>query len=160
MSQISTGNLTTVVDKLSRFALEATAGYSAAAANVFPGGSGLAAFILALNEEDQVADLLPAARDLDQVPPTPASTFLSSHPEVLAMLTALDTHVKRFGFASLDARLTALNASTPTLRAHEVFRTYYPGRVSAGNLFTGSDVVLAKINTTGATTGTFTSLAT
>jgi 3D (Asp-Asp-Asp) domain-containing protein len=166
MALIANSDLQTILDKLARFASEAvgdpefaaglTAGFDTASTDVF---GPLATFILALNEEDQVADLLPAARDLDQTHPEPPTGFLINVKSINAMLTALDTHCKRFGYTSLDNRLTVLNASVPTLRAHGLFRRYL-GKITAPNSFIPNDVALAKIVATGATTGTFTHLAT
>jgi hypothetical protein len=73
-------------------------------------------------------------------------------------MNALDTHYKRFGYKGLDDRLTAINASTPTLRAHGFFRRYL-GKITAPNSFIPSDLALAQIIPTAATTGTFTHLA-
>jgi hypothetical protein len=166
MSMISNSDLTTVLDKLARFASEAvgdpefaaglTAGFDTASTDVF---GPLATFILGLDEEDQVADLLPAARDLDQVHPTAPTGFLINSKGVNAMLTAIDAHFKRFGYTGLDNRLTTINTPTPTLRAHGLFRRYL-GKISAANSFIPNDLALAKIVATGATTGTFTHLAT
>jgi hypothetical protein len=165
MSMISNSDLTTILDKLARFASEAvgdpefaaglTAGFDTASTDVF---GPLATFILALNEEDQVADLLPAARDLDEHHPAPPTGFLLNVAGVNAMLTALDTHFKRFGYKGVDDRLTAINTPTPTLRAHGLFRRYL-GKITAGNSFIPNDIALAQIVATGAATGTFTHLA-
>jgi hypothetical protein len=168
MAMISNSNLQSIIDKLARFASEAVgdpefvaglnAGFSVASADVLSGSNSIATFVLALAEEDQVADLLPAARDLDQTHPVPPTGFLINVKEIGAMLTALDTHFKRFGYKGLDDRLTAVNASTPTLRAHGFFRRYL-GKITAPNSFIPSDLALAQIIPTAATTGTYTHLA-
>ena len=59
------------------------------------------------------ADLLPAARTLDENHPTPPDGFLITVPGIKAMLAALDNHYKTVGgFAGLDAYLTSLNGAT------------------------------------------------
>ena len=168
MALISTNNLQTILDKLARFASESVgdpefaegfnAGMELASSHVLSGSGGLATFILALDEEDQVADLLPAARDLDRTHPTPPSSFMLSIKEIASMLTALDNHAKRFGYTSLDNLLSNLNASTPTLRAHGFFRRYL-GKLSPANSFIPADLALAQLTLTGATTGTYAHLA-
>jgi hypothetical protein len=169
MALISNSNLQSVLDKLARFASEAVgdpgfsaafnAGFDKASTDVLSGSNSIATLVLALADEDQVADLLPPARDLDQNHPVPPTGFLIAVKEISAMLNALDTHCKRYGYKSLDDRLSNLNASTPTLRAHGTFKQYL-GKVTAGNSFIPADLALAKIVTTGATTGTYTHLAT
>lgn len=169
MAFISTGNLQSILDKLARFASEAVgdpgfsasfnAGFAQASTDVLSGTNSIATLVLGLADEDQVADLLPAARDLDQTHPTPPQGFLIAVKEISSMLNALDTHAKRYGYKSIDDALTALNASTPTLRAHGFFRQYF-GKITAPNSFIPSDIALAQIVATGATTGTFTHLAT
>jgi len=169
MALIADNDLQSILDKLARFASLAVgdpnfvaglnAGFDAASAAVLTGDDSIATLVLGLDDLDQEADLLPAARDLSENNPTPPTGFLISVKEISAMLTALDTHCKRYGFKGLDDRLTALNSSTPTLRAHGFFRRYL-GRVTAGNSFIPSDMALAQIVATGATTGTFTHLAT
>lgn len=166
MSLIGNSDLQTILDKLARFASEAvgdpefqaglTAGFDTASTDVW---AALATAIQGLSDIDQVADLLPAARDLTEVHPTPPTGFLLNVKSINAMLTALDTHCKRFGFKGLDDHLTNLNSSTPTLRAHGLFRRYL-GKITAGNSFIPNDVALAQIVATGAAAGTFTHLAT
>src|SRR4051812_43201969 len=144
MAFISTSNLRSILDKLARFASEAVgdpgfnasfnAGFAQASADVLTGGNSIATLVLGLADEDQVADLLPAARDLDQTHPTPPVGFLIAVPEISKMLNALDVHAKRYGYKGIDDALTALNVSTPTLRAHGFFRQYL-GKITAANSF-------------------------
>jgi hypothetical protein len=172
MSLISNSALQAIGDKMARYVSEAvgdpavvsglTAGFTQAAIDVLSGATAannLAKYVLAIADEDVVADLLPAARNLDETNPTPADGFLLTIPELAAMITALNTHLKRYGGAAgLDAYLTALNASTPTLRFHGNFRTYLK-TISAKNCFIPSDMEIARVNVTGATAGTYTHLA-
>jgi hypothetical protein len=169
MAFISNSNLQSILDKLARFASEAVgdpafnnafnAGFATASADVLSGSNSIATLVLGLADEDQVADLLPAARDLDQNHPTPPTGFLIAVKEIAAMLASLDTHAKRYGYTSIDAYLTSINSPTPTLRAHGFFKAYL-GKITAGNSFIPADLALAQIVTTGATTGTYTHLAT
>ena len=164
MSLISNMNLQTVIDKLARFAAESVgdpefsgafnAGFSSASGHVFSGGSSLASFVLGLGDEDQVADLLPPARDLDETNPTPPANLVVNAPGIGAMLIAIDKHFQRFGYNGLDAYLSSINSPTPTLRAHGMFRRYL-GKVTAPNSFLPNDLVVATFNITGATTGTY-----
>jgi len=161
MAMLSNGNLQTILDKLARFASEAvgdpefnagfSAGFSLANTDVW---SSMSTFILALNDVDQVSDLLPAARTLSEVPPTPPTNFLLNVASINAMIRALDTHYKGYGYAGVDARLTAVNAGTPTLRAHGFFRRYF-GKITAGNSFIPNDLVLGTFTASAATTGTY-----
>src|SRR5690242_20413272 len=106
MAFISNSNLQSILDKLARFASEAVgdpgfgpsfnAGFATAADDVLSGSNSIATLVLGLADEDQVADLLPPARDLDQNHPTAPTSFLLSVKEISAMLTALDTHAKRY----------------------------------------------------------------
>jgi hypothetical protein len=168
MALISNTNLQAVGDKLARFASEAigdpdfvagfNAGFEVASNNVLSGTNSIAALIMTLADENQIADLLPAARDLDETHPSPPTGFLINVKEISAILTALDTHCKRYGFKGLDDRLSALNASVPTLRFHGFFRRYL-GKVTAGNSFIPVDTALAQIVTSGAATGAFAHLS-
>lgn len=161
MAMLGNSDLQTILDKLARFASEAVgdpefnagfnAGFSLANTDVW---SAMATFILALNDIDQVSDLLPPARDLSEVPPSPPTSFLLTVPSINKMIAALDTHYKNFGYTGVNARLTAVNASTPTLRAHGFFKRYF-GKITAPNSFIPADLVLATFAITGATTGTF-----
>jgi hypothetical protein len=172
MAQITQGNLTTILDKLARFATESVgdpefnagfnAGMEKASTNVFSGAGAIAAFLLTLNDEDVEADLLPAARTLDENHPTPPDGFLLAIPSVSAMTKAIDTHLKGYGFTGLDNYLTSLNGPTgltPTLRVHGHFKKYLK-TVVAHNAFIPNDLVLATFTETGATAGTFAHLAT
>jgi hypothetical protein len=171
MSQISQGNLTTILDKLARFATESVgdpefsdsfnAGMEKASSDVFTGAGGIGTFLLTLNDEDVEADLLPAARILDENHPSPPDGFMLQIPSVNAMVKAIDTHLKGFGFAGLDAYLKSLNGATgmtPTLRAHGHFARYLK-TLSSVNSFIPKDIVLATFTETGATTGTYAHLA-
>jgi hypothetical protein len=168
MAMLSTANTQSIIDKLARFASEAVgdpefvagfnAGFGTASANVLSGSNGIATLVMTLADEDQMADLLPAARDLDEVHPVPPTGFLLNVKELSAMMNALDTHFKRYGYAGLDSRLTALNASVPTLRAHGFFKRYF-GKITAANSFIPSDIAIASLLATGATAGTYTHLA-
>lgn len=173
MSLITNNELQAIGDKLARWASEAvgdplvndafTAGFATAALDVLSGATSannLAKYVLATADVDVVADLLPAARNLEELTPTPPTGFLVSVPEISAMITALNAHVKRYGAAaSLDAYLTALNASTPTLRFHGLFKTYL-GTISHGNTFIPVDLDIAQTTILTATTGTYLHLAT
>jgi hypothetical protein len=166
MSLISNGNLQTILDKLARWAGEAvgdaefnnafTAGFTVANTDVW---SALATFVLGLADVDQVADLLPASRDLSENLPSPPTSILVAVPSVAKLLTALDTHCKNFGSTGLNGHLTTLNATTPTLRAHGNFRRYL-GKLSPANSFLPNDLVLGEFTASGATTGTFAHSAT
>lgn len=159
MSLITNGDLTTVLDKLARYASEFSDGADAAADSVFSGAGALDTFILGLGDVDVAADLIPAARDLDETHPNPADGSLLLNSEFVAMIAGLNAHVLRYSASStLDAYLTALNLSTPTLRVHANFRKYL-GTVSAKNTFIPDDLVLATFAATGAATGTFTDVA-
>jgi len=171
MPQISQGNLTTILDKLARFASESvgdpefSAGFNAgmekAANDVLTGAGGIATFLLTLNDEDVEADLLPPARVLDETHPTPPDGFLLAIPSISNMVKAIDTHLKGYGFAGLDAYLTSLNGSngmTPTLRAHGHFKKYLK-TLSKQNAFIPADLTLATFAETGAATGTYAHVA-
>lgn len=169
MALIGNSDLQSILDKLARFASEAVgdpdfvagfnAGFEVASNNVFSGSGAISTLVLGLGDLDQEADLLPAARDLNENHPTPPTGFLISVKEISAMLTALDTHCKRYGYKGLDDRLSTLNASSPTLRAHGFFRRYL-GKITAGNSFIPTDMALAQIIATGAAAGTYSHLAT
>ena len=168
MGQLNNSQLTVVLDKLARFATESTgdpefnpsfsAGMHTAWGHVLNGAGGLDTYILGLADIDIAADLLPAARDLDETEPTPPDGFLLNIAEVNAQIKGLDTHFKRFGFKGVDDYLTQQNASVPTIRAHGHFRKYLK-TISAKNSFIPNDIDLATFAETGATTGTFAHLA-
>ncbi len=169
MGQINNTQLAVVLDKLARFATESvgdpefddsfTSGMEVASDDVFSGAGALDAYILATDDVDIVADLLPAARILDETHPTPPDAYLLNISSVAAMVRALNTHFRFFDFASLDAYLTDQNDPTPTIRAHGHFRRYLR-TISAANSFIPNDLVLATFAETGATTGTFASVTT
>jgi hypothetical protein len=171
MPLITNAALQAILDKLARFATESVgdpefsesfnAGMDAAAANVFLGAGALDQYILDTDDIDVVADLLPAARDLGEDPPSPSDGFILSITSISAMINALNAHCKRYGPAGttgLDNYLTGLNLATPTLRAHGHFRKYLK-TISAKNSFVPNDTVLATLTVTGAAAGTFASVA-
>lgn len=168
MAIIGNSDLQTILDKLARFVTESVgdpefaddfnAGMEFAADNVFSGAGALSTFILGLDDIDQVADLLPAARSLDETHPTPPDGFVLSIPGINAMIAGLNAHFRFFGYTGLDNYLTTQNASTPTLRAHGNFRKYLK-TIAAKNSFIPNDTVLATLTMTGATTGTYANVA-
>jgi len=168
MGMLSNGQLQVILDKLARWATEAVgdpefnAGFSAgmakANADVLSGTNSIATYVLGLNDEDIEADLLPAARDLDENNPSPADGFLLTIPEMAVMIKALDTHFKAHGFKGVDDYLTQQNAATPTLRAHGHFRKYLK-TLSAKNSFIPNDLIIATFTETGVAAGTFGHLA-
>ncbi|MGZ3322010.1 MAG: hypothetical protein ACXU9C_13675 [Xanthobacteraceae bacterium] len=136
-----------------------TAGLDAASAAVLSGANSIAASLLATGDESVIADLLPAARDLDESHPVMPTGFLLGIPGISAMIKALDTHLKRYaGATSLDNYLSTLNAAGPVLRFHQAFVDHLKV-LSAKNVFIGQDLDLARVNVTGATAGTYTHLA-
>jgi len=161
MALLSNANLTIIMDKLARWCSESAgdtefnnafnAGMQLANTDVW---SSMSTLILGLDDLDQEADLLPAARVLTEVPPVPPTGFLISVASVSAFLNGLDKHYKAFGYASLDAYLSAINGATPTLRAHGFFRRYL-GKISAKNSFIPNDLTLGTFTASGATAGTF-----
>jgi hypothetical protein len=169
MGMLNNTQLQVILDKLARWAVESvgdpefnagfTAGMAKANADVISGSNSVATYILGLDDEDIEADLLPAARNLDENNPSPSDGFLLTIPEMSSMITALNTHFKAHGYKGVDDYLTAQNTATPTLRAHGMFRTYLK-TLSAKNSFIPNDLVLATFTETGATAGTFASLAT
>lgn len=169
MPLISNAELQAVGDKLARFAAMSvgdanfdnsfTAGLDAASTAVLSGGNSIAQYILSTTDEAVIADLLPAARDLDESHPVMPTGFLLGIPGVSAMIRAIDNHLKRYaGVASLDAYLSNLNASGPTLRFHAAFTDHLKA-LSAKNVFIGADLDIARVNVTGAAAGTYTHLA-
>ena len=170
MSLITNANLQTVLDKTARFAATAVgdpelagnlnAGFTAAHAAVLTGTNSIETFLLATGNSDAIADILPAARDLEELPPVPPSRFIFGIVGIANLLKGIDAHLKRYaGAASLDAYLTGLNAGTPTLRVHQSFADHLKS-MARGNVFIGTDTVIATLATTGAAAGTFTSVAT
>src|SRR6266403_1794137 len=125
MALITNNQLQAILDKLARWATEAvgdtefnnafTAGMQLANSHVMSGAGSLATYIISTASEDVMADLLPAARDLDETNPVPPDAFLLGVKGIAAQIAALTAHVKRYnGAVSLDAYLTTLNAGTPT----------------------------------------------
>ncbi len=170
MTIITNVQLQAVGDKLARFAAMSvgdaafddsfTAGMEAANAATMSGEDSLAEYIMATGVMDVMADLLPTARDLDEDNPAPPARFIIGITGIARFLTALNAHIARYSdYTTLDAYLTSLNASTPTLRFHQAFHDHLKA-LSRKNVFIGADTVLATFAATGATTGTFTSVAT
>jgi hypothetical protein len=166
MGIIATSDLRTILDKIARYCGEAasdpdigsTYGFAAAAGHVLSGSGAIDTFILTLTDRDQIADLLPAARDLDENNPTAPATIISQAALVKAFMAALDIQCARFGYKNLDGYLTFLNTPTPTLRTHGLLRRYL-GAVSAANNFLTKDQVIATFTATGAATGTYAHVA-
>lgn len=170
MSLISNAHLQIILDKTARFAATAVgapelannlnAGFAAAHAAVLTGTNSIETFLLTTGNSDAIADILPAARDLEELPPVPPSRFIFGIVGIANLLKGIDAHLKRYaGAASLDAYLTGLNAGTPTLRVHQSFEDHLKN-LGRGNVFIGSDTVLATLTVTGAAAGTFLSIAT
>ena len=110
---------------------------------------------------DVAADMLNAARNLDESNPVPPARFMIAISGVAAFFSAINAHITCYNPATttLDAYLSSLNASTPTLRVHQSLHDHLKA-FSRKNVFIGADTVLATFACTGATTGTFTSVAT
>jgi hypothetical protein len=167
MPIITTNELQIVLDKVSRYVSEAvgdqafnnafTAGLETAAQNTLSGSNGLSTYLLTISDIDVLADFMPAARNLDEIHPTPPDAFLLKIPEVAALITGMNNHFKLFGYKGVDDYLTQLNVVTPTLRAHGHFKKYL-GTITAGNSFIPADVDLATFDITGAAAGTYTHL--
>lgn len=173
MPIISNTDLQAVGDKWARWAAESVG--DAAFNNAFNAGmqtanghviSGSGSFFTyfgpggTCTDGDVEADLLPPSRDLDEANPTPPSRFLFAISGVNAFFSALDKHIKRYNPATttLDAYLTSLNASTPTLRFHQAFYDHLK-TLSRANVFVAADTELATFAATAATTGTYTHVA-
>ena len=174
MALISNTDLQAVVDKLAKWAATAvgdeglddafTAGFTAANADIMSGSNSLFTYFApggTCADGDVVADLLPSFRDLDESNPEPPSRFMIQISGIAAVFTALNRHIVRYNPATstLDAYLTSLNASTPTLRVHQALHDYLKA-FSRKNVFIATDTVLATFACTGASTGTFTSVTT
>jgi hypothetical protein len=176
MGMIANSNLQALLDKLARWGAMCvgdpelddafSAGFTTANAVVMSGSDSLFQYLadLAATNADPAADMLEAARNLDESNPEPPTRFLLGIASVSAFLSALDKHIKRYNPATttLDAYLTSLNGTTgntPTLRVHQTFHTHIKA-MSRRNVFVGTDTVLATFAATGAATGTFTSLTT
>jgi hypothetical protein len=170
MGVMNNTDLQAILDKIARWAALSVgdaafsgsfnAGMEAANAAVISGTNSIAKYILDSNDLDFTADVLPAARNLDEANPTPPTRFLFGIAGIAALVTALNSHFTRYtAFTTLDAYLTNLNASTPTLRVHQAFHDHIKS-MSRKNVFIAADTVLATFAATGASTGVFTSLAT
>ncbi len=167
MPLITNSALQTVLDKTARYVTEAvgdkefndefTAGMETAALNVWSGSNGLSTYLLTIDDIDVLADLMPAARDLDENHPIPPDGFLLKIKEISALITGMNNHFKLFGYKGLDDYLTQLNGVTPTLRAHGHFKKYL-GTITAANSFVPNDVDIATLDITGAAAGTYTHL--
>lgn len=167
---IGNSDLQTILDKLARFAGEAVgdsefnaafdAGLDAAWNNTLKqGAGGLVNFTESLNDLQLNAYLAESTYKASIANLSPPDSFLLNIPEVKAIITALDNYFKANGYASLDAYLTSLNSSTPSLRVHAAFSKNLK-KLSRGNVFVGADTALASLVATGATTGTFSKLTT
>jgi hypothetical protein len=171
MPIISNANLTTVVDKLGRWAAMSVgdpnfnnafnAGMEAGNAAVMSGAGSLFTFLFETQTDgDVAADLLPAARNLDEDNPVPPKRFMFAIPSISEMFAAINAHIARYSaYTTLDAYLTSLNTSAPTLRVHQALHDHLKA-FSRKNVFIGNDTVLATFSATGATTGTFASVTT
>src|SRR5688572_32684134 len=165
MPLIANSDLQAIGDKLARWAAMCvgdddfdesfSAGFAAANAEIMSGSGSLFQYLadLAATDADPAADMLAAARNLDESNPTPPTRFLIGISGVAAFLTALDAHIKRYNpdTSTLDAYLTSLNVSTPTLRFHQAFYSHIK-TLSRKNVFVGVDTVLATFACTGAAT--------
>lgn len=173
MAIISNSALQDILDKMARWGAMSVgdsgfddafnAGMQAANAACMSGSGSLFQYLadLAATDADPAADMLGAARNLDESNPTPPTRFLFGISSISAFLTAINTHIARYNpsTTTLDAYLTQLNASTPTLRVHQAFHDHLKA-MSRGNVFVGADTVLATFTVTAATTGTFASVTT
>ena len=171
MAIIQTTDLQTVVDKLARWAAMSvgdaafnpafTAGMAAANAAVMSGAGSLFTLLHGLADGDPAADMLQAARNLDESNPVPPTRFMIGIAGISAFMTALNTHIARYNPATptLDAFLTALNATTPTLRVHQALHDHLRA-FSRKNVFIANDTILATFAATAAATGTFASVTT
>jgi hypothetical protein len=169
MAIIANSDLQALLDKLARWAAVSvgdtgfndsfTAGMETANAAVMSGSGSLFQYLadLAATDADPAADMLNAARNLDESNPVPPTRFLFAVPGISAFFSALDTHIKRYNpsTTTLDAYLSSLNSVTPTLRVHESFYNHLK-TMSRANVFVGVDTVLATFTASGATTGTYT----
>jgi hypothetical protein len=169
MPIMSNAALQAIGDKLALFAAMSvgdtefddafTAGMAAANAAVMTGPNSIAEYIMDTDDMDLTADLLPAARDLDEAPPTPPERFIIGIAGVSAFLTALNRHIARYSSVStLDAYLTLLNTTTPTLRFHQAFHDHLRA-LNRKNVFIAHDMVLAQFTASGAAAGTFINIA-
>jgi hypothetical protein len=171
MAVISNSDLQTICDKLARWAAMSVgdanfddafnAGMQAANAAVMSGSGSLFTFLFeTVTDGDVAADMLGAARDLDETNPTPPSRFMIGIAGISAFLTAINTHIRRYtAYSTLDAYLTYLNTSSPTLRVHQSLHDHLKA-FARKNVFIGQDQVLATLTCTGAATGTFASVST
>ena len=169
MPLISNAALQVIGDKLGRwsamsvgdtaFDASFTAGMQAANAAVMSGAGSLATYLLSLNDEAVEADLLSAARNLDETNPVPPDRFIVAIPGIAKMLADINVHLKRYSaFGTLNLYLSSLNASTPTLRFHQSFSDHLL-LLSPKNVFIGKDLDIAQVSVTGAATGTYSHLA-
>ena len=171
MPIIANSDLQALGDKVARWASMSVgdsgfdnsfnAGMDAANAAVMSGSGSLFQYLadLAATDADPAADMLEAARNLDEDNPEPPARFLFGT-TIASFLSALDKHLKRYSpsTATLDAYLTSLNASAPTLRFHESFHNHVKA-LSRKNVFVAVDTVLATFAATGSATGTYTHVA-
>lgn len=171
MPLITNTDLQAIGDKLARFAAMSvgdttfnnafTAGMAAANAAVMSGSGSLATYLFeTVTDMDVAADMLNSARDLDETNPAPPARFIFGISNVNRFLTAINAHIARYSdYTTLDAYLTFLNSTTPTLRFHQAFHDHLKA-LSRKNVFIAQDKVLATFAATGAATGTFASVST
>jgi len=170
MGVLTNTELMNIGDKLARWAsmsvgdaafdVSFNAGMEAANAAVISGSNSIAQYIMDTDSMDLTADCLPAARNLDESNPVPPTRFLFGIAGISAMISALNSHLSRYtSYTTLDAYLSYLNASAPTLRFHQSFHDHLKA-LSRANVFIGVDQVLATFTTTGAATGTFLKVST
>jgi hypothetical protein len=171
MAIISNSDLQAICDKLARWAAMSVgddafddsfnAGMAAANAAVMTGSGSLQTYLFeTVTDADVAADLLGAARDLEESQPVPPTRFMIGIAGISAFFAALNRHIARYSvYSTLDAYLTSLNASSPTLRVHQALHDHLKA-FSRKNVFIANDTVLATISITGAAAGTFASVAT
>ncbi len=172
MSIISNTDLQAWGDKIAEWAVEVTgdpsfgasvdAGFDAANANIMSGVNSLFTYFGpggTCSDGDVTADLLRSMRNLDETNPQMPARFLISS-GIQPLLTDMNAHLARYAptTPTLDAYLTSLNASAPTLRFHEAFYNHI-ATLSRKNVFVGTDTVLATFAATGSATGTYAHVA-
>ncbi len=171
MPLITNTDLQAIVDKMARWAGMSigdeafdnafNAGMQVANAAVMSGTGSLFTYLVGtVTDGDVMADLLPAARDLDETNPVPPQRFMIGISSVAAMFTAINNHLRRYASTTptLDSYLNSLNASAPTLRVHQALHDHLKA-FSRKNVFIGTDQVIATFAATGAATGTYTHVA-
>lgn len=175
MSQISNSNLTILVDRMTRHAMEANG--SPMADDIATGAvytetapdsgllvantdvlSALETLVTGFTDADQQSDFIPPVLGIVQNTPL-INQFIFSF--WAGVRRALDAHMSRYSVnamqvgdrSPLDAALRVINLTT-LLRLSGSFQQYY-GDISPANLFSPTPFVLAHITITAATTLTF-----